>query len=91
MLHGSETWALTAANLQRPRRNDRSMICWICGCKPVINATAPLLEKLGLIEITHVLRACRLRWYGHVKRASACINTITVVRFSKQVKKRILH
>ena len=34
LLHGSETWAPTASDLQRLRRNDRSMIRWICGIKP---------------------------------------------------------
>ena len=33
LLHGSETWAPTAPDLQRRRRNDRSMIRWICGVK----------------------------------------------------------
>ena len=33
-LHGSETWAPTASDLQRLRRIDRSMIRWICGFKP---------------------------------------------------------
>ena len=31
MLQGGETWAPNAADLQRLRRNDRSMIRWICG------------------------------------------------------------
>ena len=34
LLHGSETWAPTASDLQRLHRNDRVMIRWICGVKP---------------------------------------------------------
>ena len=34
ILHGSETWAPTAPDLQRLRRNDRAMIRWICGVNP---------------------------------------------------------
>ena len=30
MLHGSETWGPNASELQRLRRNDRSMVRWIC-------------------------------------------------------------
>ena len=30
-----------------------------------------------LDEITAVLRTRRLRWYGHVQRATSCINSIT--------------
>ena len=33
MLHGSETWAPNASDLQRLCRNDRAMIRWICGAK----------------------------------------------------------
>ena len=78
MLHGSETWAPSVSNLQRLQRNDRSMIRWICGTKPYDRTpSAELLLKLGIADITTVLRTHRLRWYGHVKRASTCINSIT--------------
>ena len=33
LLHGSETWAPTAPDLQRLRRKDRSMVHWICRVK----------------------------------------------------------
>ena len=33
LLHGSETWAPTAPDLQRLRRNNRSMVRWICRVK----------------------------------------------------------
>ena len=78
MLHGSETWAPNAADLQRLRRNDRAMVRWICAVK--VNDDTPsdtLHRRLGIAEITSVLRTRRLRWYGHVQRASTYINTIT--------------
>jgi len=36
-----------------------------------------LHQKLDVDEITAVLRTRRLRWYGHVQRATSCINSIT--------------
>ena len=33
LLHGSETWASTALDLQQLRRNDRSMVRWVCGVR----------------------------------------------------------
>lgn len=78
MLHGSETWAPSASDVQRLRRNDRAMIRWICGAKlnDKIPSTA-LHQKLGIDEITLVLRARRLRWFGHVQRSSSCIGSVT--------------
>jgi len=78
MLHGSETWAPTASDLQWLRINDRAMIRWICGAKLADKiSTAVLHQKLDLDEITAVLRTRRLRWYGRVQRATSCINAIT--------------
>ena len=57
LLHGSETWAPTAPDLQRLRRNDRSMIRWICGVKPHDEISIDLLcARLGIQEVTAVIR-----------------------------------
>ena len=78
MLYGSETWAPTSSDLQRLRRNDRSMIRWICGVRPSDDVSPTTLHKrLGIREVSEVLSTGRLRWYGHVKRASSCINSVT--------------
>jgi len=78
MLHGSETWAPNASDLQRLRRNDHTMIRWICGAKLEDEIPSAVLQhKLDLDEITAVLRTRRLRWYRHVQRATSCINSIT--------------
>ena len=59
-------------------RNDRAMIRWICSAKLADKIpTAVLHQKLDLDEITAVLCTRRLRWYGHVQRATSCINSIT--------------
>ena len=79
MLHGRcEAWAPSSSDLQRLRRNDRAMVRWICGVKPDDGVdTDVLYGKLGIHEVTASLRARRLRWYGHVERATSCTNSIT--------------
>ena len=70
LLYGSETWAPTSVELQRLRRNDRSMIRWISGVRPSDDVpAAELHERLGIREVSEALRTRRLRWYGHVQRA----------------------
>ena len=55
-----------------------SMIRWICGAKLEDEISSAVLhQKLDLDDITAVLHTRRLRWYGHVQRATSCINSIT--------------
>ena len=57
LLHGSETCAPTAPDLQRLHRNDRTMICWICGVK--LHDEVPietLYTKLGIQKEAVALR-----------------------------------
>ena len=78
LLHGCETWAPTAPDLQLLRRNYRSMVCWICVVRDNDEVSAhTLCAMLGVQEVTAALRTRRLRWYGHVARSSSCINSIT--------------
>ena len=78
LLHGIETWAPTAPDLQRLRRNNRSMVGWICGVRDDDEVSSDCLcAMLGVQEVTAALRTRRLRWYGHVARSSSCINSIT--------------
>ena len=78
LLHGSETWAPTAPDLQRLCRNDRSMVHWICRVRDDDEVSSDsLCAMLGVQEVTAALRTRRLRWYGHVARSSSCINSIT--------------
>jgi len=44
-------------------------------CRPATNTQCKIYLFLTLV--TAVLRTRRLRWYGHVQRATSCINSIT--------------
>ena len=78
LLHDSETWAPTTQDLQRLRRNGRSMVCWICGVRDDEEMYADTLcAMLGVQKVTAALRTRCLIWYGHVARSSSCINSIT--------------
>ena len=74
LLHGSETGALAASDLQRLRRNDRSIFQWICGVKPNDEISIDLLCA-RIQVVTAALRSKRLRCYGHVVRSSSCIKS----------------
>ena len=64
LLHGSETWAPTATDLQPLCRNDRSMGRWICGVRDDDEVTADTLcAMIGVQEVTAVFRTRGLRWY----------------------------
>ena len=77
MLHGGETWAPKAEDIQILRRNDRAVIRWMCGVKISDEvSSATLLAKLALEEITSALRSRRLRWHGHVICATGCDHTV---------------
>ena len=77
LLHGSETWAPTALDLQWLRQNDRLIIRWICGVRDDDEVSVDTLcAMLGVQEVTAALRTRRLRWYGHVARSSSCTNSI---------------
>ena len=83
MLHASECWAPTKANLDRLNRSDRAMLRWICKVKLSDRvATSALLKKLNLLEIEDEIRGSRLGWYGHVYRSSSWINRITSLEVS---------
>ena len=85
LLPGIETWAPTAPDLQRLRRNDRSMVCWICGVGDDEEVSADMHSAmLGVQEVTAALPTRRLRWYGHVARSSSCINSITSMTIPKK-------
>ena len=74
MLHAAETWSMTAATLNRLRRNDRAMIRWICNVKAKDEVSSDsLLSKLGIQDLDMVLRTSRMRWFGHVERSTGWI------------------
>ena len=56
-LQCGETWAPNAADLQRLRHNDRSMIRWICGVDTRDEVPSTTLRlKLGIKETSAALR-----------------------------------
>ena len=80
LLHGSETWAPTDPDLQRLCRNDRAMIRYICGVKPLDEVPIEnLYTKLGKQEVAVALMTKRLRRYSHVVHASTWTNSVTCI------------
>ena len=70
--------APNVSELQHLRRNDRAMIKGICDTKLTDNlSTDLLLKKHSIYSFEECLS---LQWYGHVKRASCCINQISDLR-----------
>ena len=77
-VHGSETWAPPAPDLQQLRQNNRSTVSWICGVRDDDEVSADTLcAMLGVHEVTAALRTRGLRWFGHVAGSSSYINSIT--------------
>ena len=55
MLHAAETWAITAATLNRLPHNDRAMIRWSCSVKARDEVSSDsLLLKLGIQSLDAV-------------------------------------
>ena len=71
MLHAAEAMVMTAATLNRLRRNDRAMIRWICNVKAKDEVSSDsLLSKLGIQDLDVVLPTSIMRWFGHVERST---------------------
>ena len=80
LLYGSECWAMRNEDKLRLQRNDRAMIRWICGVKPGVRTNSnTLLNQLNIPPIESLLRARRLRWFGHVKRSEGWIKKCTEI------------
>ena len=77
MLHATETWPMSSEARHKLCRNDRAMIRWICGVKPLDEPDMEVLhKKLGLEDLATLIRRRRLRWFGHVERSSGEINRV---------------
>ena len=78
MLHGSETWGTNTLDLKRLCRSGRAWSAGTVAPKSEMKHPQPhYLKKLGIKDITAVLRGGRLWWYGHVQRATSCIKSVT--------------
>ena len=76
MLHASETWPLTKANLQHLQQNDRAMIRQLCNVTPqdvVTTRSNELLARLDIEDPDLILKERRLRWYGHVECSNGAV------------------
>ena len=63
LLHGSETLAPSASDLQRLCRNDRAMIRWNCGVKPHDEVPMEtLFTELEIQKVAVALRTKHLSW-----------------------------
>ena len=71
MLYGTETWPMTSAALYRLCHNDRAMIRWICGVKPLDDPSMDNLHaKLRICHLAVLVREHWLRGFGHVIRSN---------------------
>ena len=83
MLYGSECWALMQSSLALLQRNDRAMIRWICNVKSdqiQQFRSEVLLDRLHIPSLEQLLRANRLRWFGHVEQSDAWIRNAEMCR-----------
>ena len=77
MLHAAETWPVTVSTLNRLRRNDLAIICWMCNLKTNDNVCShSLLSKLDIQDVEVVLRTSRMKWFGHVERSVGWISQV---------------
>ena len=77
MLHATETWPMSSEALHRLCRNDRAMIRWMCHVRTSDEPDMMELQtKLGIEDLTTVIRKRRLRWFGHVERSTAEISKV---------------
>ena len=78
MFHGSECWAPKMEDIRRMKRNERSMLRWLCCLKPENNkGLDSIYEELEIPSLEVSLQARRLSWYGHVQRSDGWIKRCT--------------
>ena len=68
LVYGSETWPVRTEDVQRMERTERMMIRWMCGVSLKNRiSSAELYGRLGVEEVTVVMRRGRLRWFWHIE------------------------
>ena len=90
MVYRRETWPLKVENITRISRTDKMMIRWMCNVSLKDGRSSDeLRDRLGIPDITEVLRKKRVRWFGHLMRvnagntASACRHVVVRVSENK--------
>ena len=78
MLYGSKCWASKLEDMKRMKKNECSMLRWICGWKPD-DKKGPdsIYKELELPSMEDSLRLSRLGWYGHVQHSDGWIRRCT--------------
>ena len=72
MVYGNETWPLKVVDITRISRADKMMIRWMCNVSLQDGRSSDeLRDRLGIPDITEVLRKNRLRWFEHVMGMNA--------------------
>ncbi|VDL76809.1 unnamed protein product [Nippostrongylus brasiliensis] len=70
-LYGAECWPATKEVERRLSVMEMKMLRWMAGVTRLDHVTnADIRERFGVVPIAEKLRETRLRWYGHVLRAS---------------------
>jgi hypothetical protein len=71
LIYGAEAWALRRREEEQLERTEMKMLRWILGVSLRDRKRNEDIRKtLGVTCITNKVREARLRWYGHVERAS---------------------
>jgi len=69
MTYSTETWPMKNEDLNRLERAERMMVRHMCGVTlKNRKSSEELRNKLGVENISDVIRRGRLRWFGHVER-----------------------
>ena len=69
LLYGSENWPITQRLERCIVSCDRRMLCYMAGLSLRDRTTSEeVVERCCLAQISNVMRARRLRWYGHGQR-----------------------
>ena len=72
LVYGSETWPMKVEDSKRLERTERAMVRRMCGVKLSDRVKSEdLYGRLGIESVTEVIRASRLRWFGHVEQMYA--------------------
>ncbi|KAG5627424.1 hypothetical protein H5410_012642 [Solanum commersonii] len=71
LLYGAKCWSVKNAYVQKMHVAEMRMLRWMCGHTRSDKIRNEVIrEKVGVASVVDKLRKARLRWFGHVKRAS---------------------
>jgi len=69
LIYGSETWPMKIEDMLHLERTEHMMVRWMCSVSLKNRISCVDLNgRLGLEEVTDIVRHGRLRWFGHLER-----------------------